>query len=338
MIYRCGALESEMVTGGNPFLRHPKMEPTQQERQLFESSIDKALALTARALQKNPNDVDALYAQGVALGFRGMYEYLVKKAWLDSLRDVTAARKLHNRVVELDPARVDARMMQGAHDYLVGSLPFMYRMLGFLAGFHGDREQGMRTLQVVAEKGFYNQVDAQILLGAIYRRERRPWAVIPTLENLRARYPRNFIVLFELSQMYADMGDRTRALAPLDQIEKLKRSGAPGFRTLTEERIAFARGNLLFWYEDFDTAIAQLERATAHAEVLDPNSGPSAWLRLGQCYDIKGRRKAALHAYSKAIAFTPDAEPAKEARRYLSSPFSLAVKHDIDRKTKLLAP
>jgi tetratricopeptide (TPR) repeat protein len=338
MIYRCGALESEMVTGGNPFLRHPKMEPTRQERQLFDNSINKALELTSSALQKNPNDVDALYAQGVTLGFRGTYEYLVKKAWLDALHDVTAARKLHNRVVELDPSRIDARMTQGAHDYLIGSMPLMYRMLGFLAGFHGDREQGMRTLRVVAEKGFYNQVDAQILLGAIYRRERRPWAVIPTLENLRARYPRNFIVLFELSQMYADMGDKARALAPIEQIEKLKQSGAPGFRTLSEERIAFARGNLLFWYEEFDSAIANLERATAHAEVLDPNSGPSAWLRLGQCYDIRGRRRAAVNAYSKAVAFTPDGEPAKQARHYLSSPFSLAEKHDIDKRTKLLAP
>ena len=34
------------------------------------------------------------------------------------------------------------------HDYLVGSLPFTYRMVGFLAGFHGDRESGIRTLRV----------------------------------------------------------------------------------------------------------------------------------------------------------------------------------------------
>jgi len=338
MMYRCGALESQMVTGGNPFLRRPRMEPTPDEQRLFSSSIDKVLDLTNRTLAAHPNDEDALYAQGVALGFRSTYDYLVRKAWLESLREATTARKLHNRVTEMDPARVDARMMQGAHDYLVGSLPLAYRMIGFLAGFHGDREQGIRTLRMVAEKGVDNKVDAQILLGVIARRERRPWEVIPLIEQLHARYPRNFLVLFELSQMYADMGDKDKALQALDDIDRLKRTGAPGFRTLPEERIQYARGNLLFWYEDFDAAIGQLQRATAHAAALDPNSGPSAWLRLGQCYDIRRRRQDALQAYNAAIAFTPASDPAHEARKYLSSPFTLAEKHAIDRATRIQAP
>jgi tetratricopeptide (TPR) repeat protein len=338
MMHRVGALESQMVTGGNSFLRLPKMEPTAEEQALFADSLQKVMEITGSALQKDPNNVDALYQQGVAIGFRSTYNYMVKKSWLDSLRDATAARKLHNRVLELDPSRVDARMMQGLHDYLIGSLPLIYKMLGFLAGFHGDKERGIGELKLVAEKGIDNKVDAEILLGVIYRRERQPWEVIPTLESLHARFPRNFLVLFELSQMYADMGERSKALAPLDQIEKLKRAGAPGFRTLPEERIQFARGNLLFWYKDFKGAIRELEQATAHAEVLDPNSGPSAWLRLGQCYDIKKRRSEARHAYERAVAFTPESDPAKEARKYLEHAFTLEQMKEIQRATKLQKP
>jgi tetratricopeptide (TPR) repeat protein len=158
------------------------------------------------------------------------------------------------------------------------------------------------------------------------------------LESLHTRFPRNYLALFELSQMYADMGDRARALAPLDQIEHLKRTGAPGFRTLPEARIQFARGNLLFWYKDFDSAIRELEQATAHAELLDPNSGPSAWLRLGQCYDIKGRRPEARRCYERAIAFTPSGDPAKEARKYIDTAFSLEQMREIQRATKLQRP
>lgn len=329
VMFRAGALETEMVTGGNPFIRRPKMEPTAEEERVFHHAIGESLRLTNEALARNPNDVAALYAQGVAIGLRGTYRYLVRKAWLDALRDVTTARKLHNRVVELEPGNIDARMMQGVHDYIVGSLPWGYRLLGFLAGFHGDRQAGIRTVRLVAEKGDLNKVDAQILLGVVARRERRPQDAIPLCEGLLKRFPRNFLLLFELSQMYADLGDKPNALKALDRVEELKKTGAPGFRNLPVERIEFARGNLLFWYDEPDAAIIHLRNATSRAQVLDPNSGVTAWLRLGQCLDLKGRRGEARAAYLEAIHYSPSSEEAKTARKYLSKVFDAKEKRAI---------
>jgi len=329
VMFRAGALETEMVTGGNPFIRRPKMEPTPQEEKLFNDSINTSLRLTRQELSTHPRNTKALYAQGAALGFRGTWNYLVRKAWLDSLRDVTSARKLHNRVTELDPSNIDARMMQGFHEYVIGSLPWHYRTLSFLTGFHGDRQEGIRIVRIVAEKGDLNKIDAQILLGIVARRERRPQDAITICESLRQRFPRNFLILFELSQMYADLGDKDRALTALDRIEQLKKAGSPGFRSLPYERIEFARGNLLFWYDQPDAAITHLRTATANSHVLDPNSGVTAWLRLGQCLDLLGHRKEARSAYQSAIEYSPSSEEAKSARKYLSKAFSPAEKRAI---------
>jgi tetratricopeptide (TPR) repeat protein len=327
---RAGALDSEMVTGANSFLRRPKMEPRPAEDTLFHEQIDAALRLTAATLQRHPNDSQALYAQGVATGLRGTWRFLVRKAWMDALRDITTARKDHNRVVELQPDNIDARMLQGAHDYIVGSLPFAYRMLGFLAGFHGDREAGMKTLRLVATKGNENKVDAAILLGVILRRERRPREVIPILEDLRHRYPRNYLVQFELSQMYADLGDKAKALEALDRLAELKRSGAPGFRRVPGERIALARGNVLFWYEEPAAALPHLKSATAGADLLDPNAAQLAWVRLAQCLDLTGKRDEARAAFSKAAALQPPTELTKGARRKIPEAFTMADKRKMD--------
>ena len=94
-----------------------------------------------------------MYASGIAYGLRSNYFWVVKKAWHDSLKDATAARKLHNRISELEPTNVDARLVQGLHDYIVGSLPWGYKMLGFVIGIHGDKEKGIRTVQDVARNG-----------------------------------------------------------------------------------------------------------------------------------------------------------------------------------------
>jgi tetratricopeptide (TPR) repeat protein len=321
MMYRAGALETEFATGSNPFLRRPKMNPTPEEEQRFGRAIQTTLSLCGPRLERNARDEDAMYAQGVALGLRGNYNYLVRKAWLDALRDLTAGRKLHNRLSEIDPARVDARLLQGVHDYIVGSLPFSYRMLGFLAGVRGDREQGVRTLQLVAQKGVLNKVDAEIMLAVIYRREKRPADAIPICNDLLRRFPRNFLVLFELSQMYGDAGDKANALAALDRVEQMKKAGAPGYKSIPLEKLDYARGNILFWFDDFVPAMRNFKQAAAHAEELDPYTGVMAWMRLGQTYDLLGRRSEALSAYRSAIAYAPESDAARESKRYIASPY-----------------
>jgi tetratricopeptide (TPR) repeat protein len=322
LMYRSGALESQLVTGTDAFVRRPKVEATPEEEKRFQDAIARALELTHAGVHARPPDPAAMYVHGVALGLRGTYNFLVRRAWLDALRDLTAGRKLHNRVIEAEPSRIDARMMQGVHDYVVGSLPWAYRALGFLAGFRGDREQGIRTLQLVAQKGVDNQVDAMILLGVAYRRERRSQDAVPLLEELERRYPRNFLFMFELAEMYADLGRRDDALATLSRIEERKRSGAPGFKTLPAERIEYARGNLLFWFERWEDALAPLRRATAGADHLNLHTAQMAWLRLGQSLDLTGARAEAQRAYRSAAALAPSTPQARDARRLLQSPFT----------------
>jgi len=320
-MYRAGALESEFVTGNNPFLRRPKMEPTPAEQKEFDDAITKAIEISQTRLNRDKNDIEALYNMGVALGLRGNYNFLVRKAWMDALKDATAGRKLHNRLSEIKPDFIDARLLQGAHDYIVGSLPWHIKMLGFLAGIRGDKDSGIRTLKLVAEKGIRNKVDAEILLAVIYRREKRPREAIPLINNMLGRYPRNFLLLFELAQMHGDLGEYDAAIAAIDRVEKLKRSGAPGYRSMPMEKVYYARGNLQFWFNKLEPAIANLKLVTAKAADLDPTTGVYSWLRLGQSLDLAGKRSEALQAYRQAISYAPESDAAKESRRYLSSAY-----------------
>jgi tetratricopeptide (TPR) repeat protein len=320
-MFKVGALESELVSGNNSFLRRPKIDTTPEIEKRFQDEIQKAITLAEAHLKTNPNDAATLYSLGVSYALRGNWNFLVRKAWRDALHDATTARKMHNRVTELDPSNYDARLVQGAHDYIIGSLPSFYKMLGFLVGFRGDREKGIQTLQAVAEKGKANSVDAKVFLCAIYRREHRWPAATPILEELIRRFPRNYLLRFEQSQMYSSIGQKDKAIATIEKCAELKKSGAPGFAGLAAERIYYHIGNIQFWYRDYDQAAENLKKAAAGSAALDLNTGTLAWMRLGQLYDVTNRRTLAVEAYRKAIAFAPQAEAAKESRGYLSSPY-----------------
>lgn len=320
-MFRVGALESEMVSRTNPFLRRPTVTPSAEDQRTFEEAIGKVMSITQARLARQPDDTAALYALGVAHALRANYNFLVRKAWLDSLRDATAARRLHARILELDPNAVDARLLPGIHDYLVGSLPLSYRMFGFLAGLRGDRQGGLRALEQVAQQGRTNRDDARMFLAALYRRERRPQEAIPLLQSVSATYPRNYLLKLELVQVYADAGQKEPALAILQDLETAKKAEVPGVQTPPLEKIHFYRGNLLFWYNDLTEALADLRRATAGAHNLDLNTAIMAALREGQTCDLLGRRQEAQAAYRHAISLAPQSDVAKEAQRYLSSPY-----------------
>ncbi len=320
-MFRDGALESELVTGNNSLLRRAKLNPSAETKKRFLSEIQKALDLEQVRIHRNPNDADALYAMGITYGLRANYYFLVEKAWVDALHDSTTARKMHNRVSELQPQNVDARLVQGLHDYVLGSLPSIYKMFGFLIGFHGDKAKGIRTVEDVAAHGSLNRVDAEIFLAAICRREHQPAKALPLVESLIGRFPRNYLLRFEQAGMYSGIGDGKKAVAAVQQVAQLKTQGSPGYARVPWETIYYHLGTIQFWYNDLNDALVNMQKVTAHADEVDLNTGVLAWMRVGQIYDLTQRHSLAVEAYRKAMAYAPDAEAARESRRYISSPY-----------------
>ena len=320
-LFRNGSLESELVSGSNPFLRRAGLNPSPDDQRAFFEAISRAIALSDASLKKDPRDKLALYAMGSAYGVRGSWEFLIKRAYRDALSDTGKARKFHERITAIDPDFADALLVQGVHEYVVGSMPRGVRIFSFLVGLRGDKSKGIEMLRKVELLGVRTRLDAEVLLAATYRREKRFAEAIPLLSVLGDRFPRNFLLKFELVQIYSDLGDKRRALAVLDEMERLRATGAPGYKQVPKERVQFARGNILFWYRDYDPAIEAQKAATANAQVLDLSSGVLAWMRLGQLQDLKGNRDSAIAAYKQAIAFAPKSDVANESKRYIGSPY-----------------
>lgn len=332
-MYRDGALESELVSGNNSFLRRAKLEPPADVEKRFFSEITRSMQLSQASLARHPRDTDALHALSVAFAIRANYGFLVRKSWRASLYDASQARKYDTQVMEIDPNNYDARLLPGCYDYIVGSLNWAMRALGFIAGFHGDKQRGIRTIEEVAAKGKENRVDAEIVLCALYRREGQASRAIPLVVSLIQRYPRAYLLRFELAQMYATTGDRRDALGTLGEITRLKQDNAPGYARIPWEKIYYETGNLEFWFDDLDHALENLKKVTGtpdQLKELDLNTGVLALMRQGQIYDLQNRHNLAVQAYRQAVKFAPEAEAARESQHYINSPYT-RPSHNPDR-------
>jgi tetratricopeptide (TPR) repeat protein len=320
-MFRNGALESELIDGNNSFLRRPKLEATQDTVTRFFNAINKALELSQAQLNVNPRDKTALHARAVALAFRSNWNFLVRKAWRDSLSDATAARKAEDQILAIDPSDPDARLGEGVHEYIIGGLPWTWRTLGFVVGFRGDKAHGLATVEKVARYGVRNKPDAEIMLCAFYRRDRESRKALPLLADLVRRYPRNYLLRFEQAKMYADVGDVKNALGTVDEIQRLKDAKAPGLVNAPWIKIHFERATIQFWYNQLDQSMENFHKVVATPDEVDLNTGVSSYMRMGQICDMQNKHSDAIEFYKKAAAFAPEAEAAKESRKYMASAY-----------------
>ena len=323
-LFRDGALDSEMVTGNNSFVRRAKMEPPPDVEKRFFAETEETIRLCEARLAKNPRDAEALHIMAVALGQRANWGFLVRKTWMASLSDSTKAHKYDTEATQIDPGFYDARLIQGVYDYIIGSLPWSMRALGLVAGFHGDRLRGIHTIEEVAQKGKANKVDAEIVLCALYRREGQTQRAIALVQQMTERFPRNYLFRFELAQMYGAAGQRKKSLETLADIAQRKRDNVPGYGRVPWEKIYYETGNLEFWFDDLDRALTNLKKVTSSPQSLndlDLNTGVLALMREGQIYDLQRRHNLAVQVYRQAVQFAPEAEAARESQHYINSPY-----------------
>ena len=320
-MFRSGALGSDLVSSANAFLKRPKMPMSAADEAQLQREVAKAIEISQARVKQNPKDAAALYSLGVSHGIRANYDFMEKK-WLDALSDASAARKLHTKALEINPNMYDARLIPALDEYVIGSLPWGYKMLTAVAGFSGDREKGIEGLKAVAEHGYYNRFDADAILAAIYRREKRPADAIAPLDKMIARFPRSYILRIELAEMYCDLGNRTKALGAVNEMDELRRTGAAGYARLPEALIHSTRGGVLMQLHDLDAALAEMKLATTPGSTtMDAWMAGTAWVRLGQIYDLKGQRQLAIAAYQKAMEVAPVTDAFEEAKRYVSSKY-----------------
>ena len=317
-LYRIGALDTEAYAADS-FLtkKHPEpLDPKVHNRvkQLSEQS----LVLSQGRLDKNPNDVDALYARGITRGLRATYLGMGEKAWFAALRSAVSARHDHERVLELDPKYVDAKLLIGTDLYIIGSLSWPAKVAASVVGISGNKQKGLDYLrQVVA--GAHSEVasDGKIVLAMFLRREEKYDEALKVVSGMQSDFPRNFLVASEYAHLMNAAGHGPEAIAAYRKVLAGCRSNA--YSGCRIEVPAYGLGEALRGQREYQEAAEAYDLSASHGN--DPELRQKATLAAGEMYDVLQKREAALEKYRTVIAEDSSSDAAGLARHYMKQAY-----------------
>lgn len=317
-LYRIGALNAgEYANDSFINTRHRPADPHVCDQ--IKTLVEQAEKIEEKRLDANPKDVTALYARGVTRAQFATYTALIEHAWFSALRNALGARRDHEKVLELDPHNLDAKLIVGAHNYVIGNLPRAVKAASSMVGLSGNKEKGLEYLKEAASGNTETSIDAKIVLLVFWRRERRFDEALQILRSLEPQYPHNVLfALEEGNQLRAKGQDRLAETA----YRHVWQDGQNGkYAGLNYEIAAVALGDLLRSEKNYSGAAAAYD-LVAQLSRPDQETAQKAALGASEMYDLLHSREQAVRRYQAAVTLDAGSALADTARKRLKEPYS----------------
>ena len=316
-LYRMGALNTGEYANDS-FVNAPHHEADPKAKAQIKDLVERTLALEQKHLAANDKDVDALYARGVTRAQFSTYTALIEHAWFSALRNAVGARRDHERVLELSPDYADAKLVVGAHNYVLGSLPWAVKVSASLIGLSGNKDKGIEYLQDAAKAGGEASVDAKAVLILFLRREHRFSESLQIVRDLLVTYPQNSLLSLEEGNLLRAMGNTQESASSYRRVLQRGRDGH--YPAQHYETAAISLGDLLRSQKDFQGAASAYEQMNEVPQP-EPELKQKAYLGAGEMYDLLSKRDLAMKKYEQVIAVNSGNEPADKARRLLKQAY-----------------
>jgi tetratricopeptide (TPR) repeat protein len=243
---------------------------------------------------------------------------MAEKSWLSAIRAALASRRDHERVLELDPTYVDAKMTVGIHNYIIGSLNWAGRAAVALVGVTGNKQKGLDDLREVSRSHGTSSNDATMALSLFLRREQRYPEALELVGRVSREYPRNFLLAVEYAHLLNAAGHGREAIAQYRLVLEKGRAGK--YSTFQPEVAAWGLAVSLRGQREFAQAATAFDLVAASGDV-EPSLIDRADVAAGEMYDVEGHREQAVARYRRVIAAGHDGESLSAAHKHLRHPY-----------------
>lgn len=302
-------------------------EEDEEKDEIFYEKIDETVDFCDEILDDDPENVDALFFKGGAIGFRGRLR-VIRESWFKAANDGREALPLVDYAYELDPNNMDVKLGFGIYNYLAAVIPEKYPVVKPVMIFFpsGDKELGMKQLKEAATSGKYSKYEARyILVTFFYYFEKDMNSAEVYAQQLVESFPNNPV--FE--RWRGRIAARQKEIMLADSIFKDVLNKADknfeGYNTPMVKREAnYYIGFNLKNKGEFDSALQYFKNCIEEAKKIDEEGEESgfqinATLYSGTIFQTWGNYKEAKKYYEKVLDMRDFRDSHKNVNSYIET-------------------
>ncbi|MCW4026886.1 MAG: tetratricopeptide repeat protein, partial [Candidatus Bathyarchaeota archaeon] len=271
-----------------PFAKSRTYKPILSESQAFQNANNRLLEICQTIREKNSEDIDALYFEGLAYENSSSMELVIRKDTGRGLNLGKRAVSLHRDVLRRDPNFVDANLSVATSEFASATLPWTIRWIAFLIGYRGDKDEALRKLELVAERGVYRPLDARVVIALLQAWKGDPAEAIRHFNILYDRFPENYLLDINKAAIHEKSLDNRKAA--LDVYQNLLASmdrKAPG---LKKAEILFRIGKTYYELKEYSNALSAFSDAIS-SEVREAETVPLSHYFSALIHEEQGDRE-----------------------------------------------
>jgi len=205
--WRIWCTSAEFKYGMNDARHRQKLEADRHYLQLAEK-----ISSLAEAQIKQHETAEAQFYAGMADAAAARL-YGLRGENRNAARAGVSARAEMLRALELDPQMTDATAALGVYNYYVDTLSPVVRLMRIFMGIPGgNKEEGIRQMELGMNQGVFLSVDARFILARSLRTyDQNYQRALSVAEPLVTRYPQNPIFQLLLGNLNAELGRKEKA-------------------------------------------------------------------------------------------------------------------------------
>ncbi len=263
----------------------------------IEAHLEQVIKLAKKHTRNGGERAEALYYSGRANSLLSSL-YLMYNDKLKAARAAQRTRSYLEKCLDEDPEFHDANLGLGLYHYYADALPKFFKLLGWVFGVRGDREQGLAELRdALANGGTTGAEAAYFLTNVLTNFEREPDDALSLIRWLIQTYPNNHIFFLEYQNVLESLGYYREAEA------NLRREMAPGARFHDRRTLHMMLGRNLYRQARYAEGAEVLEAQLPKVPSENRPAEPWFYYFAGRCRDLMGDRAAAERHYAAAESY-----------------------------------